>query len=60
MFISNNGGSFNLRWLENLGKHQRVSKYENDCRIARMSGEGVVRNRGRSLSEVKENILLRS
>ena len=33
-FITNNHTSFNLRWKENLLKHQKVSKYyEHDCRL---------------------------
>ena len=33
MFISNNRTSFELRWKENLVKHQKVSKYyETRCR----------------------------
>ena len=33
MFISNNRTSFDLRWNENLVKHQKVSKYyETGCR----------------------------
>ena len=30
MFVAKNRASFNL-WEENLVKHQKVSKYENDC-----------------------------
>ena len=33
MFTSNNRASFQLRWKENLLKHQKVSKYyQSDCR----------------------------
>ena len=33
MFISNNRASFHFRGKEDLLKHQKVSKYENDCRL---------------------------
>ena len=32
MCISNNRASIHLWWKENLVKHQKVSKYESDCR----------------------------
>ena len=35
-FITNNQSSFQLRWKENLVKHQKVSEYyENDCSFLR-------------------------
>ena len=39
MFISTNRASFHLRRKENLVKHQKVSKYENDCRLRWISVE---------------------
>ena len=33
MFISNNLASFRLWWNQNLLKHQKLSKYENDCSL---------------------------
>ena len=33
MFINNNRASFHLWRKENLVKHQKVSKYENGCRL---------------------------
>ena len=35
MFISNICALFHLWWKENLVKHQKVSKYENNCRKKR-------------------------
>ena len=34
MFITNTHDSFHLWWKENLGRHQKVSKYyDQDCRL---------------------------